>query len=132
MIPWIAEQNSGSIILVSSTSGLECDPAPDSGYTAARAALIAYTKKLAVMHAPQGIRANAITPGSIEFPGLVWAAVKEDQPEFYESVRASVPPGRLGTPEEVADVAVFLASPRVHWVTGECVSIDSAQHRGMR
>ena len=132
VIPWMAEQGSGSIILVSSISGLEADPSPGYGYTAAKAALIAYAKKLAVMHAPHGIRANAVAPGSIEFPGGVWAAVKEGQPEFYESVRAGIPAGRLGTAEEVADVAVFLASPRAHWVTGECVSVDGAQHRGMR
>jgi 3-oxoacyl-[acyl-carrier protein] reductase len=132
VIPSMAEQGSGSIILVSSTSGLECDPSPDYGYTAAKAALIAYAKKLAVMHAPQGIRANAIAPGSTEFPGGIWATVREEQPEFYESVRGNIPAGRLGTAEEVADVAVFLASPRAQWVTGECVSIDGAQHRGMR
>jgi len=132
VIPWMAEQGGGSIILVSSISGLECDPSPNYGYTAAKAALIAYAKKLAVMHAQQGIRANAIAPGSIEFPGGVWAAVKENQPEIYESVKKSIPAGRLGTPEEVADVAVFLASPRARWITGECVSIDGAQHRGMR
>ncbi len=132
VIPWMAEQGGGSIILVSSISGLECAPAPDYGYTAAKAALIAYAKKLAVMHAQQGIRANAIAPGSIEFPGGLWAAVKDTQPEVYESVKASIPAGRLGTPEEVADVAVFLASPRARWITGECVSIDGAQHRGMR
>lgn len=132
VIPWMTEQGGGSILLVSSTSGLECDPAPDYGYTAAKAALIAYAKKLAVMHAKDGIRANAIAPGSTEFPGGVWATMKEDQPEFYDSVKASIPAGRLGTPKEVADVAVFLASPRAQWVTGECVSIDGAQHRGMR
>lgn len=132
VIPWMTEQEGGSILLVSSTSGLECDPAPDYGYTAAKAALIAYAKKLAVMHAQHGIRANAIAPGSTEFPSGLWAAVKEDQPEFYESVKASIPAGRLGTPEEVADVAVFQASPRARWVTGECVSIDGAQRRGMR
>lgn len=132
VIPWMEEQGGGSILLVSSTSGLECDPSPDYGYTAAKAALIAYAKKLAVMHASQGIRANAIAPGSTEFPGGVWAHVKEDQPEFYESIKAGIPAGRLGTPEEVADVAVFLASPRAQWVTGECVSVDGAQHRGMR
>ena len=132
VIPWMAEQGSGSVILVSSTSGLECDPSPDYGYTAAKAALIAYAKKLAVMHAPQGIRANAIAPGSTEFPGGLWATVREEQPEFYASVRASIPAGRLGTADDVADVAVFLASPRAQWVTGECVSIDGAQHRGMR
>ncbi|MCG2589905.1 SDR family NAD(P)-dependent oxidoreductase [Rhodohalobacter sulfatireducens] len=132
VIPWMTEQGGGSIILVSSISGLECDPAPDYGYTAAKAALIAYAKKLGVMHAKQGIRANAIAPGSIEFPGGVWANTKESQPELYESVKAGIPAGRLGTPEEVADVAVFVASPRAQWITGECISVDGSQHRGMR
>jgi 3-oxoacyl-[acyl-carrier protein] reductase len=132
VIPWMAEAGGGSILLVSSTSGLECDPMPDFGYTAAKAALISYAKKLAVLHAPQGIRANAIAPGSIEFEGGVWAAIKEAQPEIYEMARTSIPAGRLGTPEEVADVAVFLCSARASWITGECVSVDGAQHRGMR
>jgi len=132
VIPWMAEQGSGSIILISSTSGLECDPVPDYGYTAAKAALIAYAKKLGVMHAQQGIRANAVAPGSIEFPGGVWANIKEHQPDFYEMARSSIPSGRLGTPEEVADVAVFLASPRANWITGECISVDGSQHKGMR
>jgi 3-oxoacyl-[acyl-carrier protein] reductase len=132
VIPWMTDQGSGSIILISSTSGLECDPTPDYGYTAVKAALIAYAKKLGVMHARQGIRANAIAPGSIEFPGGVWAHIKENQPDFYEMARSSVPAGRLGTPEEVADVAVFLASPRAQWITGECISVDGSQHRGMR
>src|SRR6056297_467639 len=132
VIPWMTEQGAGSIILISSVSGLECDPVPNYGYAAAKAALIAYAKKLGVMHAQQGVRANAIAPGSIEFPGGVWANTKEDQPEFYEMVRSSIPAGRLGTPEEVADVAVFLASPRANWITGECISVDGSQHKGMR
>ena len=132
VIPWMTEKDGGSILLVSSISGLECDPSPDFGYTAVKAALISYAKKLAVIHAKQGIRANAIAPGSIEFPGGVWANIKAGQPDLYRNVQASIPSGRLGTPEEVADVAVFLSSPRANWVTGECVSIDGAQHRGMR
>ena len=132
VMPWMAESGGGSILFVSSISGLETDPSPDFGYTAAKAALIAHAKKLAVMHAPQGIRVNAIAPGSIDFPGGIWSMIKEAQPEVYESVRASIPWGRLGTPEEVADVAVFLVSPRAAWVAGECLSVDGAQHRGMR
>ena len=132
VMPWMEEAGGGSILFVASTSGLEADRAPDFGYTAAKAALIAHAKKLAVMHAPRGIRVNAIAPGSIEFPGGIWSMIKEQQPEIYESVRASIPWGRLGTPEEVADVAVFLVSSRATWVTGECLSIDGAQHRGMR
>ena len=132
VMPWMDESGGGAILFVSSVSGLEADPAPDFGYTAAKAALIAHAKKLAVMHAPRGIRVNAIAPGSIEFPGGLWSMLKREQPEMYESVRSSIPWGRLGTPEEVADVAVFLVSPRAAWVAGECLSIDGAQHRGMR
>ncbi len=132
VIPWMSEAGGGSVLFISSTSGLECDPMPDFGYTAAKAALISYAKKLAVLYAAQGIRANAIAPGSIEFPGGVWSFLKENQPDLYESARTSIPSGRLGTPEEVADVTVFLASPRASWITGECVSVDGAQHRGMR
>lgn len=132
VIPWMVEAGGGSILFVSSVSGLEVDPAPDYGYTAAKAALIAHAKKLAVMRAPEGIRVNAIAPGSTEFPGGVWAMIKEHQPEMYDGVRASIPRGRLGTPEEIADVAVFLVSPRAGWVVGECVSVDGGQHRGMR
>ena len=132
VIPWMAETGGGSILLVSSISGLEADPAPDFGYTAAKAALIAHAKKLGVMCANQKIRANAIAPGSIEFPDGIWDNVKQHQPEMYEGARASIPWGRLGTPEEVADVAVFLVSPRSGWITGECVSVDGGQHRGMR
>lgn len=132
VMPWMAEAGGGAILLVSSISGLEADPAPDFGYTAAKAALIAHAKKLGVMCAPQGIRVNALAPGSTEFPGGIWASIREQQPEVYAGVKSSIPWGRLGTPEEVADVAVFLVSPRAAWVVGECVSVDGGQHRGMR
>lgn len=132
VVPWMVEAGGGSILFVSSISGLEVDPSPNFGYTAAKAALIAHAKKLGVMLAPQGIRVNAIAPGSTEFPGGIWAHVKEQQPQLYELARASIPGGRLATPEEIADVAVFLVSLRAGWVVGECVSVDGGQHRGMR
>jgi len=132
VVPWMAEAGGGSILFVSSISGLEADPAPDYGYTAAKAALIAHAKKLGVMLAPQRIRVNALAPGSTEFPGGIWAMLKEQEAQLYESVRSSIPWGRLATPEEIADVAVFLSSPRASWVVGECVSVDGGQHRGMR
>ena len=128
VIPWLAESGGGSILLVSSISGLEVSPMPDFAYTTVKAALIAYAKKLSILHAAAGVRVNSIAPGSVEFPGGVWAQVQEHQPGLYERVRASIPRGRLGTPEEIADVAVFLCSPRAGWVTGECVAVDGGQH----
>lgn len=132
VIPWMTAAGGGSILLVSSISGLEASPSSDYAYTSTKAALIAYAKKLAVLQAPHGIRVNAVAPGSILFPGGVWDKVRQDQPELYGLVRASIPAGRMGTPAEVADVAVFLVSPRAAWVTGECVAIDGAQHRAIR
>ena len=69
VIPWMEEAGGGSILFVASTSGLEADPGPSFGYTAAKAALIAHAKKLAVMHGARGIRANAIAPRLDRLPG---------------------------------------------------------------
>lgn len=131
VIPWMEAAGGGSIVFISSVSGLEVDPTPNFGYTAAKAALVAYAKKLAVTYASKGIRVNAVAPGSTEFPGGVWAMVREHQPELYGMVRSSIPSGRLGTPEEIANVVVFLASRRASWVTGACVTVDGGQTRGM-
>lgn len=132
VLPWMEEAGGGSILLVTSISGLEVSPMPDHAYTAIKAALIAYAKKLALVAAPRRVRVNAVAPGSIEFPGGVWAGVRERQPELYARVRGSIPWDRLGTPEEVADTAVYLVSPRASWVTGACVVVDGGQHRGIR
>jgi len=130
--PWMAEAGGGSILLVSSISGLEVSPMPDFAYTTVKAALIAYAKKLAVLLAPQHIRVNAIAPGAIDFPGGVWDQVRQHQPGLYAAVLKVIPSGRYGTPEEVADLATYLVSPRASWVTGECVVVDGGQHKAMR
>jgi 3-oxoacyl-[acyl-carrier protein] reductase len=132
VIPWMVETGGGSILLVSSVSGLEASPSSDFAYTTVKAALIAYAKKLAIAQAERGIRVNAIAPGSVEFPGGFWANVKSQDAALYGRVVGAIPTGRMGTPEEIADVAVFLCSPRAGWVTGECVAVDGGQHKAMR
>jgi 3-oxoacyl-[acyl-carrier protein] reductase len=129
VLPWMRAARRGSVLFVSSISGLEASPMEDYGYTSAKAAILAYSKKLAITQAAHGIRVNAIAPGSIDFPGGVWDEVHQHQPALYTAVRNSIPWGRMGTPEEVADVAVFLVSDRACWVTGACVPIDGGQHR---
>ena len=126
--PWMTAQGGGSIVHISSTSALEAGSPP--AYAAAKAALISHSKTLAVALAPSKIRVNTIAPGSIEFPGGVWEMIKKGNPAMYDGIKASIPWGRLGSAEEVANAVVFTASPRASWVTGIVLSVDGGQHKG--
>lgn len=127
VIPWMTESGGGNILFISSISGLEASSQP---YAAVKAAIISYSKTLAVRLAKKNIRVNTIAPGSIEFEGGLWADRKVNNPSSYEAALRSIPTGRMGAPEEVADVAVFLVSDRASWVTGDCISVDGGQHKG--
>ncbi len=131
VLPMMRAARGGVILLVSSISGIEAYPMPDFGYTAGKAALNAYAKKLAVVEGSHGIRANALLPGSTEFPGGSWEKMRAHQPEIYEMVRQSVPSGRLGTPQEVADAAVWLVSPRAGWINGAALVVDGGQSKAI-
>ena len=128
VVPWMTASGGGVIIHISSVSGLEAGSPP--AYAAVKAALISHSKTLAVALAPNRIRVNTVAPGSIEFPGGKWEAAKREARPFYDSVLSTIPWGRMGTPEEVADVVVFLASARAAWITGACLAVDGGQHKG--
>lgn len=96
-------------------------------YAAMKAALNHYTRTQALALAEDHIRVNAIAPGSIEFPDGVWDRVKHEKPEQYAKVLGTIPFGRYGTPEEVAHLALFLASPFAGWITGQIVAVDGGQ-----
>ena len=132
VLPMMRAEGGGSILLVSSVSAIEAVPMPDFGYTAAKAALNAFAKKLAVVEGAHGIRANALLPGSTEFPGGGWEMIRQHQPSLYEMARQSVPAGRLGTPKEIADAAVWLVSPRAGWVNGTALVVDGGQSKAIR
>jgi 3-oxoacyl-[acyl-carrier protein] reductase len=124
--PHLAKSGAGSIINISSISGLRAS-ARTAPYGAVKAALIEYTLSEAALLAKQGIRVNCIAPGSVEFPGGSWEKRKTDAPNLYNAILRSIPFGRLGRPEEIAAVAVFLASPLASWVTGQTISVDGGQ-----
>lgn len=96
-------------------------------YAAMKAALNHYTRTQALALAEHRIRVNAIAPGSIEFPDGVWDRAKRQKPEQYAQVLETIPFGRFGTPEEVAHLALFLASPFAGWITGQIMTVDGGQ-----
>ncbi|MFL2558414.1 MAG: SDR family NAD(P)-dependent oxidoreductase [Arenicellales bacterium] len=125
-IPLIEKSGGGAIIHISSISGLtQSQRTPP--YGAVKAALNQYTMTQALELAPKSIRVNAIAPGSIYFEGGLWHQAQTNNPELYENILAGIPRGRYGTPEEVASVAVFLASEPGQWVTGQTIAVDGGQ-----
>ena len=130
-LPAMTERRSGSIVVIGSIAGSESIAAPVA-YGAAKAALAHWTKSLARRCAPSGIRANLITPGNVLFEGGSWdQRMREDPGRVREYVEAEVPLGRFGQPEEIADLAVFLCSPRAGFITGARIAVDGGQTRGM-
>jgi 3-oxoacyl-[acyl-carrier protein] reductase len=128
-LPHLERSRGGCIVNVSSISGF-MPSTRTPAYAAVKALLVNYTASQAQMHAAKGVRVNGVAPGSIEFPGGSWEQRQTTDPELYGSILRSIPFGRLGTPEEVAEVVLFLASPRARWVTGQTVIVDGGQMWG--
>jgi len=124
-LPFLKESK-GNVINTSSVAALRA-AARQPPYGAIKAAVMHYTVSQAAMYARSGVRVNGIAPGSIEFPGGVWDKRKTDNPKLYGAVLNSIPFGRLGTPEEVANVVMFLASDLASWVTGQTIVVDGGQ-----
>lgn len=126
VIPFMETAGGGAIINISSISGFGAS-VRSAPYAAVKAAVNNYTASQALTLAPKKIRVNAIAPGSIEFPGGVWDQRKTADPALYNGTLKSIPWGRMGAPEEIAGVAVFLASDLARWVTGQTITVDGGQ-----
>ena len=130
VVPMMSNQKSGCVINIASIYGREWGG--PMTYNAAKAAMISLSKEMARELAPQGIRVNSVAPGSILFPGGSWEKRQIENPEGIAAfVKAELPFGRFGKPEEVADVVVFLASSRAQWVSGACITVDGCQSRSL-
>lgn len=119
---------SGSIINITSIFGRESGGKVT--YNNAKSALISFTKSLADEMIPYGIRINSIAPGSILHETGNWKKRLEENPEqIKEFVKNEIPAGRFGTPEEIANVAAFLASDKASWIVGASINVDGGQSR---
>ncbi|HEY1427298.1 MAG TPA: SDR family oxidoreductase [Caulobacteraceae bacterium] len=119
-----AERGDAAFIITSSVSAAEAS-AP-SAYGAIKAALIHYAKGVARQGAPKHLRCNVVSPGTVYFKGGVWGDAEERAPDFFKTMIARNPTGRMATPEEIAAAAVFLASPVSAFTTGINMVVDGA------
>lgn len=130
-LPFLRESDVPSIVIVSTVSARQADPS-GGGYGPLKAALIRYAKGLAVNLAPEGIRVNVVSPGTIYIEDGYWGRMERERPETFEAVLAANPMGRMGRPGEVARAIAFLASPASGFTTGANLLVDGAISPGVQ
>ena len=121
-IPAMEAGGGGSIINIASFVALVGCSVPQDAYTASKGAVLALTKSLAVQFAPRGVRTNAICPGPVETPLLMDWLVKDEEAKRIRLARN--PSGRFGKPEEIVNMAVYLASDESRWTNGASLVVD--------
>ena len=118
----------GVIVCISSICGLEVIPGAPVTYSAAKAALHAYVRGIARPLGKQSVRINAVAPGNILFDGSVWShKLAEDTQSVQAMISKEVALGSLGTPDDVATLVSYLASPRSAFATGGVWTLDGGQ-----
>lgn len=124
LIPHLEKSGHGSIVIISSTNAVETFYVP-MAYNAMKAALITYSKQLSQFIGRKNIRVNTVSPGPIYFEGGAWEMIKSTNQKMYDATLRAMPNGRFGSPEEVARVVTFLASPASSIVTGSNLVADN-------
>jgi 3-oxoacyl-[acyl-carrier protein] reductase len=125
-LPHLRASGGGSIVQIGTTASVEHHHYPGGGfsYGAMKAALVNYISHLGKEIYVEGIRANVVSPGPVYIDGGSWERIKTGKPEYYTQHVQQHPAKRLGTPEEVANVVAFLASPMSSWVNAQNLVVD--------
>lgn len=127
VVPYMINNKCGSVVYISSIAGLEVIGAPIH-YSVAKTALIAFSKNLSWKLAKDNIRVNTVCPGNIYFKNGTWDyKMKEKKEKVIEMLENKVPLKRFSSPEEIADIVLFLASERASFITGACIIADGGQ-----
>lgn len=114
-----------AIVAIGSTSALSANTI--DAYGAIKAALIHSVKGLSRTLIKDGIRVNMVSPGPVYSEGGIWDKVRADNPEAFANKIAQIPLGRMGTPEEIANVVAFLCSPRARYIVGSNIIADGGR-----
>jgi 3-oxoacyl-[acyl-carrier protein] reductase len=124
-LPWLEVSETAAILQIATVTAFEHhDMSVCPSYGAVKAATVNYAAQLAQNWGGKGIRSNSVSPGPIYIEGGAWQHIKEHYFHLYERDRLAHPSGRLGSAEEVANVAVFVCSPAASWINGENVVVD--------
>jgi NAD(P)-dependent dehydrogenase (short-subunit alcohol dehydrogenase family) len=121
-IPHLLERGGGSVINVASFVAILGAATSQISYTASKGAVLSMSRELAAQFARQGVRVNALCPGPVETPLLL--SIFGDDPVAFERRRVHWPTGRLGTPREIVNAALFLASDESSFVNGAAFVVD--------
>jgi 3-oxoacyl-[acyl-carrier protein] reductase len=132
LLPGMRERGLGAIVFVSSVSGKSgYSGIAGAGYGAMKAALIAAAKMYGYTAAHDGVRVNAVAPGTFFEEGSVIWGLEEDLERTKAEIASSIPLGRLGRPEEIAEAVCFLLSDRASFIASECLVVDGGQYPGI-
>ncbi|PQV63275.1 NAD(P)-dependent dehydrogenase, short-chain alcohol dehydrogenase family [Abditibacterium utsteinense] len=122
-IPSMLESGGGAIVNMASVQSF-VSQARVAPYTTSKTAILGLTRSIAIDYAPR-VRCNAVCPGSVDTPMLRNAVVLSPDPQaVLDECRAGNPLGRIGTPEEIADLVLFLLSDKAAFITGQAIRID--------
>ncbi len=128
-LPEMTAQGRGAIVNIGSVNGLMALGNP--AYSAAKAGLLSFTRSLAVEYGPSGIRANMVSPGTVETDIETWRVRRRKNPEIFEQLARWYPVGRVGQPEDIAAAVAFVAADEAAFVNGANLVVDGGLTAGL-